>query len=318
MPLEGKSAQQKWQNNSPLAADMIAAGNFDLAMHLLSRQIGVVNFAVLKPYFMTIWSAAQCQLPQLTGTESYTVPLQRNSGDTKDDKVVDLPELGYKLANCVDTLKNAYKAVTDGNITEALAFFQEIIHTLPILVVDKKGQQQEVMELLEICREYITAMRLEVTRKDLTDVARQSALSAYFTRCRLQPAHSLIGLRVAIKCTYTAKNYKACAGFCHRVLELCVTSAKSNLAKNVNVGQIKGVLKSCEAKNAENIDLAYNDSDVFVLCCESFTPITKGQAAVRCPYCKSMYKDSYSGQLCKTCQLSKIGAEATGLRCFAE
>ena len=39
MPLSGKSAHQKWSNASALAPDMIAAGSFDLAMHLLNKQV---------------------------------------------------------------------------------------------------------------------------------------------------------------------------------------------------------------------------------------------------------------------------------------
>jgi len=211
----------------------------------------------------------------------------------------------------------AYLAVTEGKFQPALVHFVDILTTIPVLVVDKKSQVGEVTELLEICREYITAMRLELARKDTQDAVRQAQLSAYFTRCRLQPMHVVLGLRVAIKSTFAAKAYKTCASLCQRVLELCLTNSRSNVTKAVNPTQIKGILKTCSEKApAESVDIKYSDTEAFNLCCESFTPLTKQLPSVRCPFCQSHYRPQNEGQLCKTCNLSKIGAEATGLRVF--
>ncbi len=316
-PTEGKSAAFKWANNSPLPADMIAAGSFDLACGSLHRTIGVVNFAPLKPFFMAIYSSAHGAMPQLPGCDPLSIPALR-SGASVDGKASDdsLPELVYKLANCVDTLKLAYEAVTKGAFSEAVAHFTRIVHTIPFLVVDKKAQAAEVAELLEICREYILAMRIEMTRKEEKDATRQAQLAAYFTRCKIQPTHTVLGLRVAIKCTYTAKNFKTCAALCQRVLELCLTNNKSNLAKTVDTAQIKQILKVCEKTPTDATDMKYSDTESFVLCAESFTPLTKSTPAVKCPYCQASYRTAAAGSLCRVCQLSKIDSEATGLLVF--
>jgi len=205
-------------------------------------------------------------------------------------------------------------------LDKALASFIEILHILPLIGLEKKEQQQEVVELIEICKEYMTALRLESARLQVTDAARQILLGAYVTRCKLQAMHLILALRSAIQRSYQAKNYKTCGGFCRRVLELCVTSNKNqNFSKVINVDQIRNVLKACEKTNADSIDVKYSETDTLILCCESFTPLGNiTTSACRCPYCQSTYKTEYKNSLCRTCQLSKIGAEATGLRCYPE
>lgn len=307
MVQEGKSARQKWAESSSLAADNIAAGDFKQAMHLLSRQIGVTNFAPLKTAFLNIYSGAHCQLVQLPGVEPYEAALQR--GD-------DLPEQGLKLSHCVDMLKKGYKAVTDGQFATALDSFLSILHMLPLLVVDSPSQVKEVAELLGICREYITAMRIEQARKEAGgDVGRQAALAAYFTQCNLQAVHLALGLRVAIKQAYTAKNFKMTAGFCRRMLELCQSSTNATIQRIVNLRQIKTVLVQCEKTPTDAVPVDYDDTMQWLLCCDSLTPITQKQKdAPRCPYCASAFQPHLMGQLCNTCQLSKVGAQASGLK----
>jgi len=223
------------------------------------------------------------------------------------------------LEHCVDELKLAYKAVTDGKFQLAMEHFANILYTLPLLVVEKKAQEQEVYELLNICREYYTALRLEITRRETTsDQMRQAALSAYFTRCKIQTVHLVLGLRMAIKCSYQINNFKTTAGFCRRLIELVSAPAnsQSNLSKIVDMKQIKQVLKVCEKKNTDAKPIDFDESKQFDLCCSTLTPIYSGKPLTRCPYCHSVYQSEFDGQLCKTCNLSKIGAVGTGLRLF--
>jgi coatomer subunit alpha len=42
---------QIWIQKSSMAGEHAAAGNFDIAIRLLSRQLGIKNFAPLKPLF---------------------------------------------------------------------------------------------------------------------------------------------------------------------------------------------------------------------------------------------------------------------------
>ena len=63
MPLTGHPASQKWTENSPLVADMIASGAFDMAQEALHRQFGVINFEPLKPLFLRIYTSARIETP---------------------------------------------------------------------------------------------------------------------------------------------------------------------------------------------------------------------------------------------------------------
>jgi hypothetical protein len=135
------------------------------------------------------------------------------------------------------------------------------------------------------------------------------------------------------------------AGFCRRILELAVSNSNPVIEKVVDRKQITNVLRACEKENRDEKPIDFDESVSFVICAESFTPIVRGKpvgeprtlahpclallrlsahiavpvsapCAVRCPYCSSSYKAEYDGQLCRTCKLSKIGAEASGLRSF--
>lgn len=316
MPLSGKLASAKWANNSALAADLCAAGVFDQAMHVLHRQIGAVNFEPLQANMLAIYSAAQCFVPLLTPGHALHIPLQRSVERSGDG--VDLPSQNmFKLSHCVETLKRAYKFVTEGQFPVALTTFTEILHTLPLVVLDRRSQIAEVDELIKICREYVTAMRIEAARKD-ADPQRQFALSAYFCSLKLQPVHQILGLRVAMKAGYTLKNFATTSLFCRRALEACVTLNDPAISNLVNIKQVKGVLAVCEKDLKDYVPVDFDESKVFVLCSRTLSPIYRGQPSVSCGFCGAAYKTAFDGELCNSCHISKIGAEAAGLRSIVE
>jgi coatomer subunit alpha len=56
-----------------------------------------------------------------------------------------------------------------------------------------------VKELIEIVREYILGLKMELKRKELRDeVTRQKELAAYFTNCELQRIHMRLVLSSAM------------------------------------------------------------------------------------------------------------------------
>ncbi len=82
----------------------------------------------------------------------------------------------------------------------------------------------KLKQLIDVAREYILAMRLELTRKELSDSPedqkRSVELAAYFTHCRLQPVHTILGLRVAMVQAYKLRCFQSTSGFVQRLLEL--------------------------------------------------------------------------------------------------
>ena len=95
----------------------------------------------------------------------------------------------------------------------------------------------QIKELLEICREYKTAIRLKNAIADTAadNAVRQIELSAYFTHCNLQPAHLLLALRMAMVSAFKFQNYITAASFANRLLELPDLVSEKNAELRVKV-----------------------------------------------------------------------------------
>ena len=127
-----------------------------------------------------------------------------------------------KLPWLIETLKIAYKHFTSGSFKESLEAFKTIIHGIPLVVTATRSETNEIMELLDIAREYITAIRMKLAITDIgsSDPVRQVELCAYFTHCALQPGHLFLALRQAMISSFKIKNFITAATFAHRLLEL--------------------------------------------------------------------------------------------------
>jgi coatomer protein complex subunit alpha (xenin) len=285
-------------------------------MHLLKRQCSIVNFEPLRKTMLNVYAASHAAMPMVPGSPSVFAGLQRpnDAEPTNTNPKTWLPMLPLKLTSCEEKLKSGLKFMTGSKFEQALECFTSIYYTLPFIVV-KSSLQKDVLTLLQYCREYITAMRVELARREEKDPRRQCELACYFTSCNLQPLHRILALRVAIKTAYGIKNHKLAASFCRRLLELAVTHKSSpQIAKLVNRNQIRGVLQACQKDETDKAEINYDDSKNFELCCESFTPIYQGSdGASHCPYCASAFLKKYAGNVCSTCKVSQIGGSGTGL-----
>jgi hypothetical protein len=101
-----------WVANSALAVDHAAAGSFETAMQLLHRQIGVVNFAPLKPAFARVFRAARVSLPTLPAAPPLGLFLQRGDLDAPPPREASLPAITLALPALQDKLRQLYKAFT--------------------------------------------------------------------------------------------------------------------------------------------------------------------------------------------------------------
>lgn len=310
VPSRGKAFDAGW-NQSSLPADLVAAGNFQMAMHMLNRQLGICNFEPLRTNFLRVYNSARCQTPSYPGLAWNTTPLQRDGSK--------MPMMAFSLAHCVAVIKQGYKAVTEGKFQTALSEFRSLLSIFPLLVVEKKAEINDVHELVNIVNEYVTAIRIDLARKDEKDRKRQTALSAYFTKCKLQPVHRILGYRVAIKYGYQSKNLKTTGSFCRNILELAASNKSATVAKVVNPKQIRQVLKQCDKTNSDANPIDFDESKAFTICSRSFTPIYSSKdQKVSCPFCRADYHKRFEDSLCDNCTLCKIGSEATGLRVFSQ
>ena len=318
MPLPGKSSLTRWATNSSLAADLIAAGSFDLAMHMLNKQLGIVQFAPLKEHFLTLANATVTYLPTLPGAPPIQIPLHRSYTTDRDAKETDGPALAYQFNQLTEPLKAGNKSVTLGKFQQALKEFTGVLLTVPFVVVDKRGQVSELLEFVGICREYILAMKIELKRKEVRDdMPRQAALASYLTATTIQPLHLVQGLRSAIKLTSSVRAYAFCAVLCRRLLELCVTNANPTMEKVAEPAKIRSFLAMCERQNRDEVVIPWPADGQFNVCGWSFEPVERGRG-VKCAFCQAVYKQEYTGHVCNICTVAKIGADATGLKCYPE
>jgi len=171
-------------------------------------------------------------------------------------------------------------------------------------------------EMIEVCREYTNAMRLELTRKalDPTNVARNIELAAYFTCCKLNGSHSFLALQTAMATAFKGQNFVTAASFAKRLVQ----GNFSNLNKPPEqVAKAKKLLQVCEQKASDAHNLNFDNKaqpEDFKMCAGSFTQIDPSAATVSCPYCSSIYLASFKGKLCSACELSEIGANTLGIQ----
>ncbi|XP_062209518.1 coatomer subunit alpha-3-like [Phragmites australis] len=306
-PTPGMPVSQIWTQKSSLAGEHAAAGNFDTAMRLLSRQLGVKNFTPLKPLFLDAHMGSHTFLRAFASAPVVSVAIEKGWTESASPNVRGPPALVFTFSQMDGKLKAAYKATTEGKFPEALRQFLNILHIIPLLIVDSRREVDEVKELIEIVREYVLGLRMEVKRKELKDDAtRQQELAAYFTNCKLQKVHMRLVLTSAMGLCFKGGNYATAANFARMLLEKSPNEAQAKKARQV--------VQAC-GERKDGCQLNYDFRNPFVVCGATFVPIYRGQKDVSCPYCGSRFVPSVQGELCTICELSVVGADASGLLC---
>ncbi|OAY82192.1 coatomer subunit alpha-1 [Ananas comosus] len=308
-PSPGMPVSQIWINKSSLAGEHAASGNFDTAMRLLNRQLGIKNFAPLKPLFMDLHMGSHTYLRAFAMASVISIAVEKGWSESASPNVRNPPALVFKFSQMDEKLKAAYRATTEGKFPEALRLFLNILHIIPLIVVDSRREVDEVKELIEIAREYVLGLKMEVKRKELKDdLVRQQELAAYFANSKLQKIHMRLVLTSAMTICFKGGNYATAAHFARMLLEGSPNEAQAKKARQV--------LQACGDRKDAN-QLNYDYRNPFVVCGATFVPIYRGQKDVSCPYCASRFVPSIAGQLCSVCELAVVGADASGLLCFA-
>lgn len=267
-PTRGQPQSQLWCSNSKLPVDHILAGSFETAMRLLYDQVGVVEFSEYKQIFMQTYSRSRTSFSTLPSLSSCYAYPSRNPNQSNPKTV--LPSIGLKLNDLIQRLQKAYEMTTGGRFAEAVDAFRAILLSVPLLVVDTKQEIAEAQQLIEVCREYIVGLQMELFRKDspkdsLEDQKRVCELAAYFTHCNLQPIHRILTLRTALNSFFKLKNFKTAAVFAQRLLEL---GPSQDVAQ-----QTRRVLAACEKTPTNAHQLNYDEYNPFDICAASYVPI---------------------------------------------
>jgi coatomer protein complex subunit alpha (xenin) len=307
------TAQQKWLRKRKLAADLIAAGEFEEALNLLKRRLGLKNADPLMPLFKQAYWATCSTLPGLPQSPPLNWPLL-TSGSLKGKDPN--PVLLFSVQHVLDKVKEANGKTSSGNFKDALALFRSALQCIPLSFANDAQDEQRLTEMIEVCREYVNAMRLEIARKALSpdQVARNIELVAYFTCCKLNGSHQFLGLQSAMAAAFKGQNFVTAAAFARRLVQ----GNFNNLNKPAEqVAKARKLLQVCEQKASDAHEIRFDVKapvEDFKLCVGSFTPLDSSEPTTSCPYCGSIYKASYKGTLCNTCELAEIGANCLGIQ----
>merc|ERR1719232_1088322 len=280
-------------------------------MQLLNRQIAASDFGLMKESMMSCYLSANASMPGLPGSASMMTPLFRNDfqGHPGSDS---LPRTPLKLKNLVSGIRSGYRAFQGGKFNDAKAAFGDVLVKIPLVVTDSRSEGNEIKEMLEICREYITAIRIKGAMSEAArDPVRSTELSAYFTHCNLQPVHLLLALKSAMGTSFKHKNYIAAASFARRLLELPDMKSERNADLRVKASK---VLQKSEQMARNEHTIRYNENASFQLDAKLFLPVYDSDSYIKCSYCGSVYMDEEMlHQLCLTCGFTTVGEKTIGL-----
>jgi len=267
------------------------------------------NFEKYKPLFMTIYARSGTSFTALPLLPSLTGYPQCNWKDAGPKQ--GLPAVGLKLNDLVQRLQSCYQLTTGGKFAEAIQKLRAILLSIPLLVVDTKQDEQEAIQLREICTNYLVGLTMETARKELpkSNIEQQKRIcemAAYFTHCNLQPIHQILTLRTACNLFFKIKNFKTSGSFARRLLEL---GPKPDVAQ-----QTRKILQACDKTPTDEHQLQYDEFNPFDICPATFTPIYKGQEKEDCPFCPVKYQKAYKDTICKICEVACVGKSVQGLK----
>ncbi|CAO1621801.1 unnamed protein product [Sympodiomycopsis kandeliae] len=311
----GSSEAEHWLRNSPIAADHAAAGSFDTAMTLLTRQAGITQFGPLKSLFLLTYQASRAYLPGAGAASlpSLEVYLRRNYDEDEIAKALPAQARGVQDLTKND-LPEAYRAVTNNRLEEAEDLFRGILWKLVMTVGKDAVEGQEILDLIVLCREYLLGIGIELHRRQHVaanpeDVARSLELAALFTHAGMQPAHQQLALRMAMNESRKVGNHKMASNFAKRLLELNPPAKVEQMAQQI--------ISVADRSPRDAITVTGYDAHerYFVICAASHVLIpAAGNGALEDPLTGAKYLPEYKGTICAISKISEVGKIGSGLR----
>ncbi|KAI9509049.1 coatomer subunit alpha-2 [Russula earlei] len=304
----GVDETEVWTRNSPFAGDHISAGSFETAMQLLNRQFGVVNFAPLKPLFVSTFRSSHTYLSPLASLPPLQLHLRRDPSESSLSRA--LPTAVQNLRQIRADLSEGLRAVSGAKLPEAQAMFRSVLQSLLFVSVSSDEEAKEWRSTVTSTREYLLGVSIELERRRVAqeepdNVARGLELAAYFTHCQLQSPHLQIALRSAIQAFTKAGNAGTAARFARKLLDLNPDPRIVSLARQR--------IAAGDRNPRDAVEISYDEFTEFEICAASYTPIYKGSPTVRCPFTDAAFLPEFKGTLDPLTRLTEIGAVASGL-----
>jgi len=138
----GVSETEHWVRNSPLAADHVAAGSFETAMQLLQRQLGIVNFASLKPLFLAAYRSSHTYLSPSASLPPLQLHIRRNPAESSLSRVV--PVVARSLQAVRSELAEGFRAVSGNKLADAQTTFKSVLSALLLVPLTSDTEAKQV------------------------------------------------------------------------------------------------------------------------------------------------------------------------------
>lgn len=313
-PTPGPGFAARWASQGgALAAEHAAAGSFETAAELLTRQLGLASLAPLKDALLATRQAAACSFPTLPGIAPITAPVASPGSAAS---AVSRPAVPITASRLRASLALVHSTFESGNFAGTAAACAAVYASAPLVAAASKAEEREIQEMLLTVREYKQACLLQDARKatpPAEDPKRALELAAYLTHCKLSPEHRILTLDLAMSISFKLKNFASAALFAQRLVESPAATAAAAAAR---VAKARKVVDKAQAKGKNTVAVDYDPRNPFVLCPGSLTPIYRGQPSVTSPYSGARYTPDYTGKVCRVDGCSTIGEETTGLVCY--
>uniref|UniRef100_A0A7S2ZU57 Coatomer subunit alpha n=3 Tax=Rhodosorus marinus TaxID=101924 RepID=A0A7S2ZU57_9RHOD len=297
-PPPGPGVTVRWTRSAKLVGDLVAAGAFDDAMKLLSRQIGCKSFAAFDDVFRSVYLGCRASVPGLVNMPSPMVHMSRG---------VDQPKVAVTLESVTNLVHSARDSFAARKFNDAKALFSTVAASVPLLVLGTDKEVKEAVDMLTSSREYLLALACDRCRgeaKAAGNTAREVQLAAMFTHCELLPAHKILALRTAMKIAFDAKCFIFASGFARRLID-----------GNPNPpSQALKMIQYCDQNMTNAHEVDYDDRRDFVVEASQLVPLYAGQGRKDCSYCKANYRPECAGSTCTLCEIGSVGFSAEGLR----
>jgi coatomer protein complex subunit alpha (xenin) len=201
--------------------------------------------------------------------------------------------------------------MTSGAFASVETEARSLLHATALVVVADAAEVAELRRLRAQALHYLTAARLETARRAATEPADSVRLAGLMTACELQQTHLALALRSAMTQAYKAQCYNHAATYARRLLAQGVSGAAAAKAEKL--------LSFCTANagnaSATEAELGFDPRLPTTVCPQTLAAVPPGTATTTvCPFCGAQAAASANGDMCASCGVARLGAEATGLQ----
>lgn len=259
----------------------IVNGEYELCKEMLGSLYGVSQFEPLLPTIEQI----------IMKSRSY-----HEGGKS----VVFVPVVEDSSSTLLEDYEKAHSLLTNGQFNDAYELF---LHTfyMSLFVDDPCGDL-----IRKEGGEYIRALQLELTRRDLPseDHQRSLELACYFTHFAVRIEHVRLSLRSAMTAAYKQHCYRLAAKLARRLLDTANVNDQPSLPETVTSMAKKVLAAGEKTKQDDPIQIEYDGMKVpFVVCMKRMVQIS-GSGVHKCGCCGATYAES--GIVCTVCRLAVV------------